>query len=112
LVVGRPLSAVRGGEGEMLSDAATALGTAGGDLLARQLGARVGLDMGVEASSELGAALTVGKFLSPRLYLGYGVSLFGTGQAVILRYLISQAWSVEVESGAESKAALNYRLER
>jgi translocation and assembly module TamB len=112
LVAGRPLAAVRGGEGDMLSDAATALGTAGGDLLARQLGARMGLDLGVEASSELGAALTVGRYLSPRLYVGYGVSLFGTGQAVILRYLISEAWSVEVESGSESKAAINYRLER
>lgn len=112
LVVGRPLSAVRGGEGELLTDAATALGTAGGDLLARQMGARMGLDLGVESSTELGAALTVGKYLSPRLYLGYGVSLFGSGQAVILRYLISAAWSVEVESGTEGKAALNYRLER
>lgn len=112
LVVGRPMAQVRSGEGQMLSDAATALGTAGGDLLARQLGARMGLDLGVEASSELGTALTVGKFLSPRLYLGYGVSLFGAGQAIILRYLISRLWSAEVESGAEIKASLNYRLER
>ncbi len=112
LVVGRPMSAVRSGDGELLTDAATALGTAGGDLLARQLGARTGLDLGVEASAELGTALTVGKYLSPRLYLGYGVSLLGTGQVVMLRYMISDAWSVEVESGAEGKAALNYRLER
>ena len=64
--------------------------SAGGSLLASQLGARLGLDdAGVIDSRTLGGnVLGVGKFLSPRLYVGFGVSLLGSGQVLTLRYLL------------------------
>lgn len=114
LVLGRPLRAARSGEGQQLNAAATALG-AGGNLLAERLGARLGFDQaGVEESATLGgAALMVGKYLSPRLYVAYGVALFGQGQVFSIKYILSEQWDVEVEaSDRETRGSLNYRLER
>lgn len=116
LVLGRPLrQATSSADQDALGTAATAVTTAGGDLLARSLGARLGLDdVGIGTSRELGAgALTLGKYLSPRLYLGYGRSLFDGGQIVFLRYRLTERFELEAQSGTrENKAGINYRLER
>lgn len=111
LVLGRPLRSASQADGAQLSQAAAAFG---GNFLAKRLGARMGLDeVGVADNRALGgAALTVGKFLSPRLYVSYGVALFGSGQVVTFKYILSRLWSVQIDSGTENRAALNYRLER
>src|SRR5690606_1793228 len=113
LVFGRPLRSASGAESEQLDAAAMALG-AGGNLVAQQIGARLGLDeAGVAESRNLGgAALTVGKYLSPRLFISYGVSLVGTGQVVTLKYLLARGFDISVESGNENAASLNWRHER
>ena len=114
LALGRPLSSVSGDEGRQLNAASAAL-TAGGSLLASQLGARIGLDdAGVMQSRALGGSVFgVGKYLSPRLYVGYGVSLLGTGQVLTLKYLLRRGFDVEIESSTvENRASLNWRLER
>lgn len=111
LVLGRPMRSASQTDGARLSQAAAAFG---GNLLAQKLGARMGLDeVGVSDSRALGgAALTIGKFLSPRLYVSYGVALFDSGQVVTFKYILSRVWSVQVDSGSENRAAINYRLER
>jgi translocation and assembly module TamB len=111
LVLGRPLRSASQADGAQLSQAAAAFG---GNLLAKRLGARMGLDeVGVADSRALGgAALTVGKYLSPKLYVSYGVALFGSGQVVTFKYLLSRLWSVQIDSGQENRAALTYRRER
>ncbi|MFN3844102.1 MAG: translocation/assembly module TamB domain-containing protein, partial [Rehaibacterium terrae] len=113
LVLGRPLRAAGSGEAEQLGAAAFALG-AGGNLLAQQVGARLGLDeVGVAESRALGgAAFTVGKYLSPRLFVSYGVSLLGTGQVLTLKYLLARGFDLRIESGTESRASINWRTER
>ncbi|MDZ4348390.1 MAG: translocation/assembly module TamB domain-containing protein [Xanthomonadaceae bacterium] len=112
LVLGRPLRSAGGDDTEQLGAAAMALG-AGGNLLAAQIGNRIGLDLAVEDSGSLGgSAFTVGKHLSPRLLLTYGVSLLGNGQVVGLRYQLPRSFEVEVESGIEQSATLKWRLER
>ncbi|MGA0585834.1 translocation/assembly module TamB domain-containing protein [Dyella sp. KRB-257] len=116
LITGKPLSEVRGGEGSMVNSAAQALGSAGGDLLARRIGAQLGMDdIGVSSNQALGgsSAFTVGKYLSPRLYLSYGVGLFQPGQVITLRYRLSQRWNFEAQNATDfSRASFNYRLER
>ncbi|SEJ40742.1 translocation/assembly module TamB domain-containing protein [Frateuria terrea] len=116
LITGKPLSQVSGGEGNMVGAAAQALGSAAGDLLAKSIGSRLGIDeIGVSSNEALGgeSAFTVGKYLSPRLYLSYGVGLFEPGQVITLRYRLSQRWNLEVQNATEfSRASLNYRLER
>ncbi len=44
LVTGKPLSQVKGGEGDMVGAAAQALGSAAGNLLARSIGSKLGVD--------------------------------------------------------------------
>jgi translocation and assembly module TamB len=115
LVAGKPLSQLKSGEGDAVGSAARALGTAGGDLLAKSIGTRMGLDdVGVADSSAVGgAALTVGKYLSPRLYLSYGVGLFTPGEVVTLRYRLTRLFNVEIQNGTlSSRAGINYKLEK
>ncbi|OZB59782.1 MAG: pathogenicity protein [Lysobacterales bacterium 14-68-21] len=116
LITGKPLSEVKGGEGSMVNSAAQALGSAGGDLLAKRIGSQLGVDdIGVSSSDALNgsSAFTVGKYLSPRLYLSYGVGLFEPGQVITLRFRLSKRWSFEAQDATTfSRASLNYRLER
>jgi translocation and assembly module TamB len=115
LVTGKPLSQVKGGEGNMVGAAAQALGSAAGDLLAKGIGSRLGIDAGVSSNEALGggAAFTVGKYLSPRLYLSYGVGLFDPGTVITLRYILSHRWNFEAEQATEfSRASFNYRYEK
>jgi translocation and assembly module TamB len=115
LVAGKPLSQLKGGDGNAVSSAASALGTAGGDLLAKSIGAKMGLDdVGVADNTAVGgAALTVGKYLSPRIYVGYGVGLFTPGSVVTLRYKLTRLFDFEMQNGTfSSRAGVNYRIEK
>jgi translocation and assembly module TamB len=116
LITGKPLSQVKGGEGSMVGAAAQALGSATGNLLAKSIGARLGVDdIGVSSSDALNgsSAFTVGKYLSPRLYISYGVGLFDPGQVITLRYHFNTRWNFEAQSATDfNRASLNYRIER
>jgi translocation and assembly module TamB len=115
LVTGKPMSQLRGGEGDAVGAAARALGTAGGDLLAKSIGAKMGVDdVGIADNSSVGgAALTVGKYLSPRLYLSYGGGLFTPGEVVTLRYKLTRHFDAEMRNGTlSSRAGINYKIEK
>jgi len=117
LVTGKPLSQVGGsGEGSKVTAAAQALGSATGNLLAKSVGSKLGIsDIGVSSNDALngGSAFTVGKYLSPRLYLSYGIGLFEPGQVITLRYRLSQRWSFEAQNATDfNRASLNYRIEK
>ena len=114
LTLGRPLSSLSGDEARQLGTAKSAL-NAGTGLLAAELGARIGLDdAGVTESRALGSdVLSVGKYLSPKLYVGYGVSLLGTGQVLMLKYLLRKGYDIQVESSTvENRASVNWRKEK
>nr|WP_306673712.1 translocation/assembly module TamB domain-containing protein [Tahibacter caeni] len=114
LITGRPLSALKSGEGDLVGAAAQALGSATGDLLAKSIGARLGVDAAVSDNAAIGgAAFTVGKYLSPKLYLSYGVGIFTPGEVITLRYKLSRLWELEAQNATtENRAGLNYRLEK
>ena len=113
LALGRPLSSATADENRQLSAASAALSA--GNLLASQLGARIGLDdAGLSESRALGGTVVgVGKYLSPRLYVSYGVSLLGTGQVITLKYLLRKGFDIEIESSTvENRGSVNWRKER
>ncbi|MEO6799955.1 MAG: translocation/assembly module TamB domain-containing protein [Rhodanobacter sp.] len=116
LITGKPLSQVSSGQGSLVSSAAQTLGSLGGNLLAKSVGSRLGIsDIGIASSDALGgnSAFTVGKYLSPRLYLSYGIGLFESGEVITLRYRLSQRWNLEAQQASEfSRASFNYRLEK
>jgi translocation and assembly module TamB len=55
--------------------------------------------------------LTVGKYLTPQLYVSYGRSVFTGGNLFLLRYDIFKHWQIETQTGSESGADLFYKLE-
>lgn len=56
--------------------------------------------------------LTVGKYLTPELYISYGKSLFTGNNIFRLRYDIYKKWQIETQTGGgESGADLYYKLE-
>ncbi|HEX7325570.1 MAG TPA: translocation/assembly module TamB domain-containing protein [Rhodanobacteraceae bacterium] len=114
LVTGRALNDLKSGEGNTLNTAAQALGGLAGDRLAKSIGSRLGLEAGVSSSEALGgSAFTAGKYLSPRLFLSYGVGLFTPGQVITLRYTINRFLQFEAENATTgNRASLNYRIEK
>ena len=114
LVLGRSLNSASSDESQRINAASSAL-SAGAGLLASQLGAKIGLDdAGVLESRTLGGSVFgVGKYLSPRLYVSYGVSMVGSGSAVTLKYLLRKGFDIEIESSTiESRGSINWRKEK
>lgn len=114
LVLGVPLDETGEDDRGVLAGAAATMGLAGGEWLARRLGGRVGVsDVRVEAGDDPAeAALVLGKYLTPRLYVSYGIGLFEAANAVRLRYDLARQWTLAAESGATSSTDLLYSIER
>ncbi|MES1242271.1 MAG: translocation/assembly module TamB domain-containing protein [Acidobacteriota bacterium] len=114
LLLGRPLNQTTPQDGDRLANAANALGLRGGNLLAKKLAARFGLEEArIESDGSLDqASLVVGKYLSPRLYVTYGIGLFEPINTFRVRYLLSDKWSLQAESGEETGADALYTVER
>lgn len=101
---------------EKVSNAALSLGLSGGDYLAQKIGSKVGLDT-VSVGAKPGQAsslaqLTLGKYLSPKLFVSYGVGLFQKGYTFRLQYDIGHGLKVQTETGIESGGDLLYTIER
>ena len=114
LLLGGPIENASNEDGEMMAKAALALGLSGGDSIARSLADRFGLDdMRVESSNKGDqAALIVGRYLSPKIYVSYGVGLIERVDTLTLRYEISNKWQLKVESGGYQGADILYTIER
>lgn len=54
---------------------------------------------------------TVGKYLTPQVYISFGRSLFTGDSLLKLRYDITKKWQIETQTGTESGADLYYKLE-
>lgn len=113
LLLGRPMESASDEDGAMMAKAALALGLSGGDQLARRIGDRFGLDEMRIESNDGGdqTSLVVGRYLSPQLYVSYGVGLIGLYNTLNLRYKISDQWLLKAESGESHGADLMYTFE-
>jgi translocation and assembly module TamB len=115
IIVGRTLDDVQDSQlGQAGSaDTRTALTAQGSALLAGQLGRYVGIDdVAVEAGANNDTSVVIGKFLSPRLYVSYGVSLTEAINTLKLRYTIGDRWVIRMESGVRQSADIEYSIER
>jgi translocation and assembly module TamB len=82
-------------------------------LLAAQLGNKLGIpDISVESDLSNETSLVLGKYLSPRLYLSYGISLTESINTVKMRYTLSDRWTVKTEAGKERSADLVFTIEK
>lgn len=122
LVLGRSLAEV-GQSGsntaqdrDAISGAALSLGLSGSNFLAQKVRGNLGLDE-ISIGSGPGqsgnqAQLTFGKYLSPKLYVSYGIGLFQPGQAFRLLYDIGGGFKLRTESGVESGGDIIYTVEK
>jgi translocation and assembly module TamB len=114
ILFGRPAEGASGEQGAMMAKAALALSLSSGDRLARILGDRFGLDEMRIESSDTGdqASLMIGRYLSPKLYVSYGIGLIGTSNSINVRYQISNKWQLKGVSGEHQGADFLYTIER
>jgi translocation and assembly module TamB len=114
LILGRPMESSSNQDGEMVAKAALALGLSGGDKIARMMQDQFGLDEMRVESSDGGdqASLVVGRYLSPKLYVSYGVGLIESINTFSMRYQLSDKWQLKAESGESQSADLFYTIER
>jgi translocation and assembly module TamB len=85
----------------------------GSAILAQQLGSRVGIeDVALESDLDNQTSLVLGKYLSPRLYVSYGISFTEQLNTLKLRYTLSDRWTVKTEMGQARGADLVYTIEK
>jgi len=111
LMFGRPLSTADGQDAAQLEQAALALG---GNAVAQAFAGAVGLDVASVGQSRAlgGTALTVGKRITPKLYVSYGMSLSGAGQVFGATYALRRWLSLQLESSEEQRLLLEARFDR
>jgi translocation and assembly module TamB len=113
LLTGRSINTLQSGEAASLDRAAESLALSGGGLLLGGIGSRVGLDeVTVEQAGEDDTAVVLGKYLSPNLFVSYGISIAEAINTIKLRYTINRNWSLKAEAGLEQSADVEYRIER
>lgn len=135
LVTGKPLGLASSSEGGMLRDAAATIGGPAGSFLAREISNRLGLGDFLDisfrnsladssyaqgfqtppgASPAAGAqstALFLGKYLTPRLYVQYGMGLFQNIYVFRVRYELTENWKIQTETGQYSGGDILYQWE-
>jgi len=103
-----------GGSVQSAQNAGNAAIGQGAALLAAELGSQVGLpDVSLETDPVANAtSLVLGHYLSPRLYVSYGVALTEQLNVLKMRYTLGDHWTVRVEVGTARGADLVYTIER
>ncbi len=84
----------------------------GGAILAQQLGGRFDIEAGVEQDLGNETSLVLGRYLSPRLYVSYGIGLVEAINTIKMRYTIGDHWTIKTEAGTQRSADLVFTIEK
>ncbi len=128
ILAGGSLDSVQSNGSNRPGAARNELLTQAGALLGQRVGTRIGLDdIGVESdiSDQTGinpnviggvkstdTSLVLGKYLSPRLYVSYGISLAEAINTFKLRLTLGKGWSIRTEAGKERSADIVYTIKK
>jgi translocation and assembly module TamB len=113
IVLGRPLSGDKGQLNTVMSAAGLLLSSGQTSVLREQIMSRFGIDtvgMEPDKTDVTKSLMTVGKYLTPRLFISYGRSLFSPTSYVKARYTFSERWEVETWTGTESGIDVYYKI--
>jgi len=113
VLLGRPIRQVNQNEGSQLMTAATAMGLAGGELMARSIGNRLGIEeVQIQTDTDAGtSSLVIGRYLSPKLYIRYFTGIFERSNIVQLRYNVSNKVILQTITGSQMGADVFYTIE-
>jgi translocation and assembly module TamB len=85
----------------------------GGAVLAQELGSKFNIaDVGVESDLNNDTSFVLGRYLSPRIYVSYGVSLAEAINTLKIRYTLGDHWTVRMELGDARSADLVYTIHK
>jgi translocation and assembly module TamB len=135
IVLGQPLAYSKGDTDLMMQAAGALLSTGQSSGIASQFKERLGIDVGTtkyQSGGTLGyrpiqttppgrapgtttatlpeTLVTVGKYLTPRLYLSYGRSIASGINLLRLRYNLSRRFEIETQTGTVSGADIFYKI--
>jgi len=115
LILGRA-PGMESGEENVFAQATLALGMQGGNFIGEQIGQAIGVDeIVLDSTGENfdNAALYIGKHLSSRLYVKYGIGLIEPVNTLFIRYRLTDNIHFESQSGGDrSGADIFYSIER
>ncbi|MGB4248197.1 MAG: translocation/assembly module TamB domain-containing protein, partial [Pseudohongiellaceae bacterium] len=114
LLTDRPFAELGNEDSSALVGAITNLGINQGSGLTNQLRNQLGLDTLAFSSSgdATNSSLTLGKYLTPKIFIRYGVGLFETESTLAVDYTISERVKLEAKSGSTQSIDLTYTVER
>jgi translocation and assembly module TamB len=82
-------------------------------MLAQQYGSVVGIqEAGIESDINSETSLVLGRYLNPRLYVSYGISLTEQLNTFKLRYTLGDHWTIKAELGQAQGADLVYTISK
>ena len=82
-------------------------------MITNQVGQAVGLDeFVIEGSNQDSAALVAGKQVTTNLYARYRYGVFSRLGEILLRYRLSDSFSIEVGAGEFQTIDVQYTIER
>lgn len=114
LVTGRPASELGEQDGTAVLGAIASLGLERGQGLTDQIRNTLGLDaLGINNSGDLNSStLTIGKYLTPDIFVRYGVGLFDKQSKVAIDYNLNDRVMLQAESGEYQSIDITYKVER
>jgi translocation and assembly module TamB len=114
LVTGRPFSQLQSSDSDAMVGAIASLGIRQSQALTNQIADRFGLDsVAITNTGSIDSStLTVGKYLTPDVFIRYGVGLFDNTSKVAVDYLITDRLTLQAESGEYQSIDFTYRVER
>ena len=115
LITGRPFAEIGNNEdSNALVGAITNLGINQSQSLTNQIRNQLGLDtLAITSGGNVtNSSLTFGKYLTPRIFLRYGLGLFETESTLAVDYTLTDRVKLEAQSGTEQSIDLTYTVER
>lgn len=114
IVTGAPLGRGAGAGANILEKTFSTLGLLGGTALSRRVGDKFGLDEArIETRGDLqDASLVIGRYLSPKVYVSYGIGVFDPVSTLRLRYVLSNRFTLQAETGTETSADALVRIRK
>lgn len=114
LVTGRPFSELQSSDSDAMVGAIASLGIRQSQSLTNQIADRFGLDtVAITNTGNIDSStLTVGKYLTPDVFIRYGVGLFDNTSKVAVDYLINDRLTLKAESGEYQSIDFTYRVEQ
>jgi translocation and assembly module TamB len=114
IATGRPLGSLGNSDEDALLGSIARLGLSRGRGISDRVRSGLGLDtLAITNTGNINnSLLTVGKYLSPNLFVRYGLGLFDSQSKVAVEYDLTETLKLQAESGEYQSLDLTYSIER